>query len=68
MSLEYHADDESPRRDIVDEPMKLMDGYLELPDKPGLGIDLNEDALDAFPFRSWHRGIPIREDGSQAYQ
>ena len=66
--LEYHADDESPRRDIVDEPMKLVDGYLELPDKPGLGIDLNEDALDAFPFRSWHRPFPLRVDGSLAYQ
>ena len=66
--LEYHADDESPRRDIVDEPMRLVDGYLELPDKPGLGIDINEDALDKYPFRSWRRAFPIRTDGSLAYQ
>ena len=66
--LEYHADDEGPRREIVDEPMKLVDGYLEIPDKPGLGIDLNIEALDRYPFRSWHRPFPIRADGSLSYQ
>ncbi|NJN81168.1 MAG: mandelate racemase/muconate lactonizing enzyme family protein [Caldilineaceae bacterium] len=66
--LEYHADDESPRRDIVDEPMKLVDGYLELPERPGLGLDLNFEGLGAFPFRSWHRPFPWREDGSLGYQ
>jgi galactonate dehydratase len=66
--LEYHADDEGPRRDIVDEPIRLVDGYLELPDKPGLGVDLNFDALEKYPFRSWHRPFPIRPDGSLSYQ
>jgi galactonate dehydratase len=66
--LEYHADDESPRRDIVDEPMKLVDGYLELPEKPGLGIDLNIEALAHYPFKSWHRPFTHRPDGSLAYQ
>ncbi len=66
--LEYHADDEGPRREIVDEPIKLVDGYLELPEKPGLGIDLNVEALGKYPFRSWHRPFSWREDGSLAYQ
>lgn len=66
--LEYHADDEGVRRDIVDEPMQLVDGYLELPDKPGLGIDLNEEALAKYPFRPWHRGFTWQEDGALAYQ
>lgn len=66
--LEYHPDDQSPRRDLVDDPMRLVNGYLELPERPGLGIDLNWDRLDAFPFRSWHRAFPYREDGSLAYQ
>ncbi len=66
--LEYHADDEGTRRDIVDEPMKLVDGYLEIPETPGLGIDLNEEALGKYPFKSWHRGFSWREDGSLAYQ
>lgn len=66
--LEYHADDEGPRRDLVDEPIKLVDGYLELPDKPGLGIDLNMDTVERYPFRSWHRPFPVRPDGSLSYQ
>lgn len=66
--LEYHPDDESPRRDLVDEPMKLVDGYLELPERSGLGIDLNWDLLEQHPFRSWHRAFTYREDGSLAYQ
>jgi galactonate dehydratase len=66
--LEYHPDDEAPRRDLVDTPMKLVDGYLELPERPGLGLDLNEDALGHFPFRTWHRPFPLRPDGSLAFQ
>ena len=66
--LEYHPDDEAPRRDIVDEPIKLVDGYLQLPERPGLGIDLNEDALGRFPFKSWHRPFPLRPDGSLSFQ
>jgi galactonate dehydratase len=66
--LEYHADDAGPRRELVDEPMKLVDGYLELPEKPGLGIDLNMDAVARYPFRSWHRPFPLRPDGSLSYQ
>ncbi len=65
--LEYHPDDEPPRRDLVDEPMQLRDGYLELPTRPGLGIDLNEDAFPRYPFRTWHRGFPTRPDGSLAF-
>ena len=66
--LEYIPDDSSTRRDIVDEPMKLVNGYLEIPEKPGLGIDLNEEACAKFPFAPWHRPFTWREDGSLAYQ
>jgi galactonate dehydratase len=66
--LEYHADDEGPRREIIDEPMKLVNGYLELPERPGLGLDLNIEALEKYPFKSWHRPFPWREDGSLAFQ
>lgn len=65
--LEYIPDDSALRRDIVDEPMKLVDGYLELPERPGLGIDLNEEALGRYPFKSWHRPFPLHNDGSLAF-
>lgn len=66
--LEYIPDDRSPRRDLIDEPIKLVDGYLEIPEKPGLGIDLNEEALGRMAFAPWHRPFTWREDGSLAYQ
>jgi galactonate dehydratase len=65
--LEYTPDDRPPRRDLVDEPIQLKDGYLELPTRPGLGIDLNVDAFERYPFRRWHRAFPIRADGSMGY-
>ena len=66
--LETLPDDESPRRDLVDEPMKLVDGYLEIPEKPGWGIDLNEEGMAKHPFKPWHRRFLHRPDGSQAFQ
>jgi galactonate dehydratase len=66
--LETLADDESPRRDLVDEPVKLVDGYLEIPEKPGWGLDLNEAGVAKHPFKPWHRRFLRRPDGSQAFQ
>jgi galactonate dehydratase len=65
--LEYHPDDEAPRKDLVKQPMTLRDGYLELPTAPGLGIELNEEAFRRYPPRAWHRGFEYRADGSVAY-
>jgi D-galactarolactone cycloisomerase len=40
---------ESPlRRELVVEELPLVDGTLRLSEKPGLGIDLNRDALARF--------------------
>ena len=64
--LEYHADDESPRRDVLLEPMQLRDGYLELPDGPGWGVELNEAALST-EFRAWHRPFGTQPDGAAAF-
>ena len=66
--LEYHPDDGGIRREIIDEPMKLVDGYLEIPDNPGLGLDLNEEAAAKFPYQSWHRAFNYAPDGTLAYQ
>ncbi len=64
--LEYHADDESPRRDVLLEPMRLRDGYLELPEGPGWGVELNEAALST-ELRSWHRPFATQPDGAAAF-
>jgi len=36
------------RRDLVIDELELRDGLLALPRKPGLGIELNRDALDKY--------------------
>ena len=65
--LEYIPDDRPPRSELVKEPLKVKDGYIEVPTKPGLGIELNEEVFHKYPFQPWHRGFPFREDGSMAF-
>ena len=66
--LEYRPDDDPRRRDMVDEPMELEDGYLFPPARPGLGIDLNVEALSGMPYKAWHRRFLWRADGALGYQ
>jgi galactonate dehydratase len=65
--LEYHPDDESPRKDLLQEPLMVKDGYIPVPSKPGLGIELNEDALRRYPPKPWRRAFEFRADGSPGY-
>jgi galactonate dehydratase len=62
--LEYHPDDMSPRKDLLKEPLMVKDGYIPLPNKPGLGIELNEEAFRHYPAKPWRRGFAYRADGS----
>jgi len=65
--LEYHPDDEGVRKDVLKEPLMVKEGYIPLPTKPGLGIELNEEAIKKYPPVSWHRGFAYRPDGSVGY-
>ena len=38
------------REELLREPFQVEHGYLTPPDKPGLGIELNQDALQRFAF------------------
>ena len=42
---------ESWEAEIVDFPVKVTNGYIEVPSRPGLGIDLNLDELSKYPYR-----------------
>lgn len=66
LMLEYIPDDTPPRSEIVTRPMVVEDGYIPVPDTPGLGIELNEEALSRYPAVTWHRGFSYNEDGSVA--
>ncbi len=65
--LEYIPDDASPRRDLLKEPLVVKDGYIPLPTRPGLGVELNEEAFRQYPPKPWHRGFDFRADGSVAF-
>ena len=36
------------RRDLVQDELVLVDGKLALPERPGIGVELNREALEAF--------------------
>jgi L-alanine-DL-glutamate epimerase-like enolase superfamily enzyme len=40
--------DSSLRRELVSNELRMVDGKIPLPKKPGLGVDLNRDALERF--------------------
>ena len=62
--LEYHPDDESPRKDLIKDPILVKNGYLEIPNKPGWGYEVNEEAFRHHPPKPWHRGFAYRADGA----
>jgi galactonate dehydratase len=38
-------------REVAVEPFEVRDGYIQLPQTPGLGIDLDEETLARYPYR-----------------
>ena len=55
---------EPPKSEIVKGALKAENGYLIIPDTPGIGVELAEDAQERHPYRP--RGVRTRlhEDGS----
>lgn len=45
---EYDTTDNALRDDILREPFAPVDGVIRLTDKPGLGIEINEDAVEKY--------------------
>lgn len=60
------GEENSPRRDMVDEIMKLENGWYTPSERPGLGVEFNEAAAGKFPFDPARVAPPTREDGSVA--
>lgn len=46
--LEYNATDNPLRTDLLVDPIRPVDGIVAVPEKPGLGIELNEDTIDRY--------------------
>ncbi|KAA1293207.1 MAG: D-galactonate dehydratase, partial [SAR202 cluster bacterium] len=57
-----------PRRDMTDEIIRLENGWYAPSEKPGLGLNFNNEAPNKHPFDPAKVPPPIRDDGSVALQ
>ena len=68
--LEYVPDNSGPARDLILKPFKYADGWLDVPETPGLGIELNEKALELHHGvdDKYRRELMFDADGNIAFQ
>ena len=50
---EYFTNLEDFGNKIAKNPLKVENGYINLPNAPGLGIELNESILDKYPYKQF---------------
>ena len=50
LSQEFMDPDVPWRDEIITEPLQIEDGHLVLSDRPGWGVDINEEALARHPY------------------
>ena len=52
---------------LVDYPVEVVDGYIEIPDKPGLGIELNFEEIGRHPYQLGN-ALPLFKQGWEMRQ
>lgn len=67
-STRMHYDGSVTLYDYLNSGLSFSDGFLEIPTKPGLGIDVNEDSVRAAAMRDSAWSVPVwrHADGSIA--
>ena len=50
---EYFVNFKSRGDEIAVTPFKVENGYIKIPDKPGLGLELDEEAMARYPYREF---------------
>ena len=50
--VEYVLAPDNVRSELLSEPVVLADGFIERPSAPGLGITLDADFADRYPYRA----------------
>ena len=58
------GEDEPPKSEIVKSTVALENGFLIIPDSPGLGIELAPDAAERFPYHPRDVHTRLHVDGS----
>jgi galactonate dehydratase len=61
---EYTGESEQPKSALLQQPLRLENGYLVVPEGPGLGIALNEAAIAKYPPVDKVLDTPLGYDGS----
>jgi galactonate dehydratase len=55
---------EPPKSEIIETTLRVEDGFLIIPDAPGIGITLAEDAAERYPYRKRAVHTRLHVDGS----
>ena len=55
---------EPPKSEMVETTLRVEDGFLIIPDAPGIGITLAEDAAERYPYRKREVHTRLHLDGS----
>lgn len=62
--LEFQNDFVPGRRELVSEIAEVKNGYIAAPEKPGWGVELNEEYILSHPYKPWTRPFIKNHDGS----
>ena len=65
--LEYHGDHAREKAKLIEDIWKPVNGYFELPQKPGLGMELDMAEVSSRAPKHWDRGFPVGDDGFPGY-
>ena len=63
---EYLVNDVPQRYEVMTGQPVIEDGHILVPDRPGLGVDLDEEAIERYPPHG--NAIPVQEDPDYDYQ
>jgi galactonate dehydratase len=59
-------EEEPPRTEMLQTPLRRDGGYMPIPEGPGLGVDLDLRIIDRYPYSPWEYppDVRMRGDGS----
>jgi galactonate dehydratase len=64
--MESHTDAD-PFNELVDQPIERQGGYILVRDRPGIGVEIDESKLAAYPYRPKVITAAFHADGSVAH-
>ena len=65
--LEWHGDNKKEKSKFINENWYPVNGFFNLPNKPGLGMSLNHKEISKNPPMKWDRGFKNYQDGSPGF-